>query len=178
MKKRNEGYTLVYVLVVMVVLCLLISAVLSASMHSLYFQKQAVQSMTDKYAVQGQIEKIASQLEAMGSSGTIDLRTTQDSGVEILVNQNIIVIRASSGRIRGDCALALWAGADAGQASAPASVTDSDGDGIYNVESLAGVDRIYYKIYTAEEVAADEREPEVFVPNPDDLPTEAGAESE
>ena len=59
MKKRNEGYTLVYVLVVMVVLCLLISAVLSASMHSLYFQKQAVQSMTDKYAVQGQIEKIA-----------------------------------------------------------------------------------------------------------------------
>lgn len=63
MKKRNEGYTLPLVLVVMIVLCLVAVGVMSVSLHNLQAQKASVSRMQDKYAAQGELEKAVANLE-------------------------------------------------------------------------------------------------------------------
>ena len=175
MKKHNEGYTLVYVLVVLAVLCLVASAVLSSAIRNLQFQKKAAASMADKYTVQGEIDRIRLQLEGMNGSGTIDLNSS--SGCQIVVVENIIVIRASAGRLQGDCVFVLKAAANT---SLTVTNVDQDGkcDGRYAIANLGGVECVHYEIYTVEEVAADDVQPEDYIPNPDDIQNEQGSGTE
>ena len=175
MKKRNEGYTLVYVLVVLVVLCLVASAVLSSAIRNLQFQKKAAASMADKYTVQGDIARIRLQLEGMNDSGTIDLNSCP--GCQIVVVDNVIVIRANSGRIQGDCVLVLKAAAGKNLIFQDADQTGLC-DGIYAIDKLGGVECVHYEIYTVEEVAADGVQPEDYIPNPDDIQNEQGSGTE
>ena len=62
MKKHNEGYSLVLVLVVLVLMSLVASFILSVSLKNLQSQTAAVSRMEDKYAATGAIEKIHAQL--------------------------------------------------------------------------------------------------------------------
>lgn len=71
MKKHNEGYALVLVLVVMAVLTIVVTSVLSLSLRNLQAQQKSIQRMEDKYAAQGAIEIVVANLEKVESvSGT------------------------------------------------------------------------------------------------------------
>lgn len=63
MKKNNEGYVLVFVVVVMLVLALVATAVMTFSLHSLKSQQNSIQRTQDQYAAAGEIEKVVAQLE-------------------------------------------------------------------------------------------------------------------
>ena len=63
MKKHNEGYALVLVLVVITVLCLVAMAMTAASLKNLQNQQKSIERMEVKYAAQGEIEKAVSILE-------------------------------------------------------------------------------------------------------------------
>ena len=73
MKKHNEGYSLVLVLVVLVLMSLVASFILSVSLKNLQSQTAAVSRMEDKYTAAGEIEKIVAQLEAFGDTEKIEL---------------------------------------------------------------------------------------------------------
>lgn len=63
MFKRNEGYALSYVLVVLLVLCIIAISVMSAPLRNLQMQQASIARMQDKYAAQGMIEQVVAQLE-------------------------------------------------------------------------------------------------------------------
>ena len=92
MKKHNDGYTLVLVLVVLVTLSLLATAVLSAGMRNLESQQSSVEYMQDKYAAQGQIEQLLSgEPVTLAEGGSV----TEDG-------ENIIIV-VQSGNVRIQC---------------------------------------------------------------------------
>ena len=166
MKKHNEGYALAFVLVMLAVLALLSSVILAASWRNMRFQQIAAQRMSDEYAVKGQLDRIMIQLEALGSAGSIDLKNDPASGLQIVVVENIVVMRARSGQIQGDCVLMLTG----------ATITDADGDGTYDIKNLSRVTCAHYEIYTAEEVTADERVPEEYTGTVPTEETTAGSD--
>lgn len=57
MKKQDDGYVLVLVLVVMVVLGIVSAGLMTLGLSNLKSQRASVQRMEDKYAAMGQIEK-------------------------------------------------------------------------------------------------------------------------
>lgn len=63
MIKRNDGYALSYVLVVLLVLFTIAMGVTSISLFNLKNQKVTASRMQDKYAAQGMIEQVVAQLE-------------------------------------------------------------------------------------------------------------------
>lgn len=63
MKKHDEGYALVLVLVVMIVISLVAASVLTFSLRNLQNQQKSIQRMEDKYAAQGMIEEVVAQLK-------------------------------------------------------------------------------------------------------------------
>lgn len=62
MKKHNEGYTLVLVLVVMLVLTTVATAILTFSVSNLKNQQAMVERMEAKYEAMGKLEMLVAQL--------------------------------------------------------------------------------------------------------------------
>ena len=58
MRKNNDGYVLPFVLVVMIVLCIISTSLMTAALMNLRIQQRFTEQMKDKYAAQGEIEKI------------------------------------------------------------------------------------------------------------------------
>lgn len=79
MRKRNEGYALPFVLVVMVVLCAISVAILSGSLRNLKSQQATTERMQDQYAAQGQIERIVATLE---SRKTVSVDVLKEAGID------------------------------------------------------------------------------------------------
>ena len=71
MLKRNEGYALSYVLVVLLVLCGIAIAVMSISLNNLKNQQASIDRMVDKYAAQGMVEQVVAQLENSKTPDTV-----------------------------------------------------------------------------------------------------------
>lgn len=71
MIKRNEGYTLPFVLVVMVVLCTVAISITSVTLRNLVNQQKFMDRMTDRYAAQGQIEMIVAQLDTVTDKASL-----------------------------------------------------------------------------------------------------------
>jgi len=92
MKKHDEGYALVLVLVVIVVLGIVASALLGLSLRNLQSQTDSVDRMVAKYKAEGEIEIIVAQLNEsespaslqslLGSSYTV---VETDTGKQIAV---------------------------------------------------------------------------------------------
>ena len=80
MKKRNGGYALPLVLVVMAVLCLIATAVLTNARQGLSSQRASIQRMQEKYAAQGAIEQVVAQIKI----GSTDPHTAFLSHLETL----------------------------------------------------------------------------------------------
>lgn len=72
MKKHNEGYALVLVLVVITVLCLVAMAMMAASLKNLQNQQSSIARMEAKYEAQGEIEKVVAKLSENGSQRNVD----------------------------------------------------------------------------------------------------------
>ena len=63
MMKRNDGYALSYVLVVMLLLAAIAVAVMTMSMQVMKNQQTSIQRMQDRYTAQGLVEQVIAQLE-------------------------------------------------------------------------------------------------------------------
>lgn len=70
MKKHNEGYALVLVLVVLAVLSLVAMAMTAASLKNLQNQQASIERMEAKYAAQGEIEKVIAKLDQQIENAT------------------------------------------------------------------------------------------------------------
>ena len=64
MKKHDEGYALVLVLVVMLVLCLVATSVLTIALNNLKKQETSVARMKAKYEAQGKIEEFYARVQS------------------------------------------------------------------------------------------------------------------
>ena len=62
MKKHDEGYTLPYVLVILMILYFVVVAVLSSAEATVTAQQKSIAQMKQKYAAQGKIEMLVGQL--------------------------------------------------------------------------------------------------------------------
>ena len=62
MKKHDDGYVLPFVLMVMIVLCILSTSLMTAALRNLKNQQKFTEQMAEKYAAEGEIEKIVAQL--------------------------------------------------------------------------------------------------------------------
>lgn len=81
MKKHTEGYVMIYVLVVMVLLALVATGVLSVSLNNLKAQKAAGDRMQELYTAEGVAEQIFSELKGC-STGQIGLDSSDIAAVE------------------------------------------------------------------------------------------------
>ena len=63
MKKKSDGYVLVYVLIVIVVLSLLALGVCSITLRNLQTQQASVEQMQEQYEVEGQMERFIAKLQ-------------------------------------------------------------------------------------------------------------------
>lgn len=64
MRKNNEGYALVFVLVVLVVLCIIAVAIMDTSLRNLESQQNTIQRMKEKYVAAGKIEEVCAAAES------------------------------------------------------------------------------------------------------------------
>ena len=63
MKKHDEGYALVFVLVVLVVLCIIAIGIMDFSLRNLESQQNTIHRMEAKYEAAGKIEEIVAAIE-------------------------------------------------------------------------------------------------------------------
>ena len=63
MMKRNDGYALSYVMVILLVLAAIAIATMTMAMQVMNNQKRTIRQMQDKYAAQGMVEQVVAQLE-------------------------------------------------------------------------------------------------------------------
>lgn len=63
MKKHDEGYALALVLVVLTVICIVALSMMSVSLSNVTRQQVNLKHMEEKYAAQGEIEKVVARLE-------------------------------------------------------------------------------------------------------------------
>lgn len=165
MKKHNEGYTLVLVLVVLTVLSLLVSYVLTFSLRNLNTQKAAAVRVQDHYTAAGEIEAAIGVLEAFvkahpnmtltvmnhSENGTFTLETKAENqeeqytltlpGTATCETENIVMeFSGHSGSVRIDCELRF----------AGTLVRIYQQTNTYTCSNLTGVACTDYKISVAE----------------------------
>ena len=121
MRRHNEGYALVLVLVVLIVLSLLSTFLMSASLRNLESQQSSLTQMQDRYTAQGEIEKIVGQLKTQSS---VELQDSEDHSVCFDTVENTVEgekkydlkIVVKSGSVQIDCVLNLGDGTITAQA--------------------------------------------------------------
>lgn len=133
MRKHNDGYALVLVLVVMVVLCLVALALMSNSLRNLQSQQKSIERMEDKYAAEGAVEILIAKLGKITTIGVSTGSTAEEqaaaavqgvcpTGVQVTAGTwteytdnavetftYVFDINSSSGTVQVDCTLE-WAG--------------------------------------------------------------------
>lgn len=136
MKKHNEGYSLVLVLVVLTVLSLVASFILSFSLRNLQSQTASVERMEQKYAAAGEIERIVAQLEAI--KGETEPKELSLSNVT-LSEENTLAIEVQHEAVLIKCTLKLTA-----------DKVEYNG-GVFKITKLTDVQYTSYEILSAPE---------------------------
>lgn len=72
MRKHNEGYALPFVLVVMTVLALVATSMMTLALRNLQNQRTSVERMQDRYAAEGEIEKVVAKLRSETEFNELD----------------------------------------------------------------------------------------------------------
>ena len=163
MKKHNEGYTLVLVMVVLIILCLLVSYVLTFSLNNLKTQQTAALRVQDQYGAAGEIEATLGQLQALIEKypETVILNATHDSntGMCTLTTQpgasdtvtfpgtadlknGKLFLTVQSGTARIDCTLQLIAGS---------FKEEENNQGGITITKLEGVEYLSYEMSLVKE---------------------------
>lgn len=163
MRKRNEGYALVLVLVVLVVLCILSSYILTFSLRNLNYQKASASRLQEQYTAAGEIEVAVGYLQefvkripqGVALAAAVDqvngkvVLTTQGENpisIEVLGTAKLegdrlnLALVSSSESVQIDCTLRFEALAS----RIPAE------ENLYSLTNLTGVEYVSYKISTVE----------------------------
>ena len=165
MRKHNEGYALVLVLVVLVVLCLLSSYLLSFSLRNLNNQKMAANRLQDQYTAAGQIEQTVGSIQAfiknvpqgteltatvdpengkliLETQGEEPARIEVPGAAELEADRLNLALVFSSETVRIDCVVQLEA----------LAIKDLSEENLYKLTNLTGVEYVSYKVSIPEEV--------------------------
>ena len=133
MKKHDEGYALILVLIVLMVLGLMASFMLSFSLQNVQTQQKYINRMQDQYAAAGEIEAIIGQMQSAKGckvdSGNVIIKTADD-GTE---NAQVTLL-ADHESIRIQCEILV----------ADATVTEEDTQ--YTICNAKSVQYISYEI--------------------------------
>ena len=80
MKKRDEGYVLAFVLIVIVVICLVAVSMMNVSLRNVQAQKASIERMEEKYRVQGLYERVFAAM----SQDLITFNSTEEDTQNVL----------------------------------------------------------------------------------------------
>ena len=87
LKKDTGGYALLYVLVIVMVLAAISMMICTVALRNLQSQQAAVERMADKYAAQGEIEKIKAKIETVdtirGKGGLAAAKAAYERAAEV-----------------------------------------------------------------------------------------------
>lgn len=72
MMKRNEGYTLAYVVIVLAILAIIAMATMSLALFPQRSQQLTLERMQNKYEAQGLVEQVIGQLEHAATQAELD----------------------------------------------------------------------------------------------------------
>ena len=146
MRKHNEGYALVLVLVVLIVLALLSTIILTGAQRNLDAQVTSVEYMKAKYQAQGEIEKIVGKLEALGAGQVADVQFAgEDPAVEIDAENKTVTVTACCDNVQIVCVFDLYCTSVMG-----------DGNDNYTLNGYGGFSCASYEISTKEVTTNDE----------------------
>ena len=113
MRKHNEGYALVLVLVVLIVLGLLSTVILTGAQRNLEVHRSGVETMQDKYQAMGEIEKIIGALDAHIGDRLEILKADRETWKLAYDHEKSeIQIMSSCGNVRIDCILLIKGSVD------------------------------------------------------------------
>ena len=133
MKKHDEGYALILVLIVLTVLGLMASFMLSFSLQNVQTQRKYIDRMQDQYTAAGEIEAIIGQMQSAGGYEV----ATDDVVIETAgsgAKNAQTTLSASHGSIRIQCEILV----------ADATVTEEDTQ--YTICNAKSVQYISYEI--------------------------------
>lgn len=91
MKKHDEGYILAYVTVVLLVFCLVATAILTGALKNLQHQQDAIAQMKDEYVAEGLIERVVIDVRAhLNEAGEFEIRE-EDYIIKDAQNQDTVI---------------------------------------------------------------------------------------
>ena len=173
MKKRNEGYTLVLVMIVLVILCLLSAYILSFSLKNINTQKTAALRMQDQYAVMGEIEATVTNLqvfvEKYPETVTVEVTPKPEEGVFVLTateadNSKTEYVFSGTATCTDNIKIALVAQSDSCRIECTlqfaGTVNRNLASGTYTLRGLTGVEYVSYKISMVTEGGGDDAQTE------------------
>ena len=108
MRKYNEGYSLVLVLVVLTVIALLATFILSFSLSNLQNQQASLNRMQEEYAAAGEIEKSIVKLESQIDAKVEEITVVIDDG-DVSCEDLTVIYSAEIGTVKIQCKVLLVA---------------------------------------------------------------------
>ena len=108
MRKYNEGYSLVLVLVVLTVIALLATFILSFSLSNLQNQQASLNRMQEEYAAAGEIEKSIVKLESQIDAEVEEITVVIDDG-DVSWEDLTVIYSAEIGTVKIQCKVLLVA---------------------------------------------------------------------
>ncbi len=105
MKKHDEGYILVYVMVVLLVFCLVATMILAGAHRNLQNQQEANEKMKDQYVAAGMIEQVMAQWDTYTWSDYTDAETpVGETGVLYMGKEDgAVILSATHGTVTITC---------------------------------------------------------------------------
>lgn len=108
MRKYNEGYSLVLVLVVLTVIALLATFILSFSLSNLQNQQASLNRMQEEYVAAGEIEKSIVKLESQIDAEVGEITVVIDDG-DVSCEDLTVIYSAEIGTVKIQCKVLLVA---------------------------------------------------------------------
>ena len=108
MRKYNEGYALVLVLVVLTVIGLLATFILSFSLSNLQNQQASLNRMQEEYVAAGEIEKSIVKLESQIDAEVGEITVVIDDG-DVSCEDLTVIYSAEIGTVKIQCKVLLVA---------------------------------------------------------------------
>lgn len=100
MRKRDEGYVLPYVMVIMLVLAIVASSIMAISLKSLKAQQSSIQRMQDQYTAAGEIEKVVALLGGEKTPTQVEDMYKDTDGVQFDAANLTLVVTVDDVEIR------------------------------------------------------------------------------
>lgn len=86
--RKNDGYALPFVLIVMVIICLVGISIMSASLNNLQNQKASIERMQDQYKAAGKVEKLMAEIRMNGCVSESVFRSYESYGVKLIEGED------------------------------------------------------------------------------------------